>query len=240
MSAEDNLQFPQENIGGLDFSKAGEELYKSLLGFHTEFKSVAFDKEIARKVGKPTKYASLSAILKEIRPILAKNGLFIMQPLCIDRLTTRIQHVSGQYIQSSIMFQSMSSTQGSINNLQKMGGGFTYLKRYAISAVLGIATEEDNDGEGSQLEVQNDNKKEPQKPVKTSKEVPAASKEQKDIIRTLITKASKIQNLTAAHKKEFEGFKDDLNQHQKDSTLTPVLATNYIKKIKEFINHYKK
>jgi hypothetical protein len=47
------------------------------------------------------------------------------------------------------------------NNLQNLGGGLTYLRRYAISAILGIAADEDNDGEGSTLEKKTSTPKDP-------------------------------------------------------------------------------
>lgn len=126
-------------------TKETDKLDGALVAFNESFNAVAKDGVVAVP-GRPTrKYASLDGILVEIRPILAKHGLFVQQPIAGDKIVTIVRHASGQFRAASLTFSAM---QGSgTNSLQNMGGGFTYIKRYALSAMLSLATEVDDDGE---------------------------------------------------------------------------------------------
>ena len=53
-------------------------------------------------------------------------------------------HSSGQFIASKFTFVAMQGN--NTNNLQNAGGGLTYLKRYTISALLQINSDDDDDG----------------------------------------------------------------------------------------------
>ncbi len=62
-------------------------------------------------------------------------------------LITMLMHESGQFIASKFTFVAMQGN--NTNNLQNAGGGLTYLKRYTISALLQINSDEDDDGASS-------------------------------------------------------------------------------------------
>ena len=94
-------------------------------------------------------YADLGAILDMARPILASNGIAVTQNARIQRIDTgapyivvdtMLIHESGQYI----IYDPLEFAAD--GNIQANGGTITYLKRYALAAALGIATEEDDDG----------------------------------------------------------------------------------------------
>lgn len=91
------------------------------------------------------KYIKLDDIMNAVRPALANNGCYIEQHLAGDSVITRIVHESGEYIASKLTYQAMD---GSANALQKMGGGLTYLRRYAVSSICNIVADEDTDAEG--------------------------------------------------------------------------------------------
>ena len=130
-------------------SEATDKIYPALLKFHANPPAIAKEGIIAMH-GKDRKYITLDTIMHAVRPSLAEKGMFITQHLAGDSLTTMIIHEGGQFIASRFPFQTMNGS--GTNNLQNLGGGLTYLRRYAISAILGIAADEDNDGEGSTLE----------------------------------------------------------------------------------------
>lgn len=115
------------------------------------------------------KYLTLDNILNTIRPLLTKHGLVIVQALAGDYLVTTLYHVSGQYIQSDMPFHPMSGNKGT-NALQELGGGITYAKRYAISAMLAISVDSDDDAQGSKIE---------SKQLKTKKKVNTTEELQK-------------------------------------------------------------
>lgn len=103
-----------------------------------EFKAVPRSKEV--KAGKYSfRYAPLDAIAEYIVPIMQKHGLLFMQAVNADVLTTRIFHKSGQWIESETFLNRDHA------NMQGFGGEVTYKRRYALSALLGIVSDDDND-----------------------------------------------------------------------------------------------
>jgi hypothetical protein len=91
------------------------------------------------------KYATLSAILAAIKAPLAKHGLARTQILSHDSeggyyvLTTTLHH-GNQYISSMVPLIAEGATN------QQFGSALTYMKRYALAAMLGISADEDDDG----------------------------------------------------------------------------------------------
>lgn len=87
-------------------------------------------------------YAPLDSVLGHLRPVLVKHGLAITQLLDEGpSLTTMLLHSSGEFLASSMP---LPLTAGM--SAQEIGSAVTYMRRYAIVALLGIATEEDDDG----------------------------------------------------------------------------------------------
>ena len=90
------------------------------------------------------KYATLSAIIDAIRKPLSENGLAYTQIISHDAET-------GFYVLTTTLYcgnQFLSSKtpiiiEGQTN--QQFGSALTYMKRYALAALLGIAAEEDDD-----------------------------------------------------------------------------------------------
>lgn len=92
-------------------------------------------------------YTTLDHVFEVVRPILYKHGLGFMQSPASDEtgaifVTTRIWHKSGQWIESDSPRIALRDKDGP----QQAGSLVTYLKRYSICGLLGIATEEDDDG----------------------------------------------------------------------------------------------
>ena len=142
------------------------ELVLAMVNFNSDFQNTKLVKD-GKNEHLKNKYLTLDNILNTIRPILTKNGLVVVQALAGDYLVTTLYHVSGQFIQSEMPFHPMSGNKGT-NALQELGGGITYAKRYAISAMLGISVDEDNDGQGSKIA---SNQLKPKKRVNTIAEL---------------------------------------------------------------------
>ncbi|HDZ73738.1 MAG TPA: hypothetical protein ENH55_13415 [Aurantimonas coralicida] len=87
-------------------------------------------------------YATIDEVLNAARPALSAHGLsFVQVPTETSRgpvLFTRLMHKSGQWIESSISI-------GPFEDMQGFGATVTYLKRYALCAMCGIAAEDDQD-----------------------------------------------------------------------------------------------
>mgnify|MGYP002633886319 CR=1 FL=1 len=104
------------------------------------------------KSGYNYKYAPIDVILKENRPLMATYGLSHIQSQSfidgIVEITTRLMHESGEWIETSA--QSPFAQMKGMNDYQSIGSGITYLRRYSLSAALGIAADEDEDAHGEQ------------------------------------------------------------------------------------------
>lgn len=92
-----------------------------------------------------SKYAELDVIINTIRPTLEKHGLaFIQNPVQSDGqvgVYTILIHKSGEYIQfAPVMIPLQKATP------HQVGAALTYAKRYSLGSALGLATEEDKDG----------------------------------------------------------------------------------------------
>ena len=92
-----------------------------------------------------SKYADLASVWEACREPLAKNGLAVIQrpnPTNGDTisLTTILAHESGEWIRGTLIMRPVK------NDPQGLGSCLTYARRYALSAMVGICSEEDDDG----------------------------------------------------------------------------------------------
>ncbi len=90
------------------------------------------------------KYADLADTLDVVRKPLADNGLAIIQsPAQLERgviaVTTMLVHASGQWIKSTLALDARDATPQSVGTI------VTYARRYALSGMLGLATDDDTD-----------------------------------------------------------------------------------------------
>lgn len=111
-----------------------------------------------------SKYADLPAIWQAIKPLLSDNGLLISHTMesteSGEIIRTKIYHVeSGEFIESSSKITLSKTT------AQEYGSYITYMRRYAVSAMLGLVTDEDDDGNnGNKASQPQKPKEEPKKP----------------------------------------------------------------------------
>lgn len=124
-------------------------LIEALINFQKDFHEVSLKKD-KKNEHLRNAYVTLDNILHTIRPLLTKNGLVIVQSLTGSYLTSVLYHVSGQSITTQMPFNPMSGNKGT-NDLQNLGGGITYAKRYQICAMLAISADVDDDAQSSQI-----------------------------------------------------------------------------------------
>jgi ERF superfamily len=92
-------------------------------------------------------YADLSSVWDAARPVLSKYGLCVMQTteMNVDGtkiiLVTTLAHTSGQWMKSYLPLNP------SKNDSQGIGAALTYFRRYALSAIVGVVCDDDDDGE---------------------------------------------------------------------------------------------
>lgn len=123
-----------------------KNISEALIKAQSEFPPVAFD---SNNPYFKSRYASLGAVLSTVRPILIKHGLGIIQLPYSENgnvgVTTRLLHTSGEWYEETVTIPLKSSSE-KVQIAQAAGIVITYLRRYSISAVLGLYSEEDTDG----------------------------------------------------------------------------------------------
>lgn len=138
-------------------SESLASLAKALSAFQAEMKNVTKD---GKNPFFKSKYATLDGIWDAARPVLAKHKLALTQfPTGECELESILVHESGEFISSTMKMEPKDKTP------QGQGSAITYARRYAMSAILGIATEEDDDGNVATGKVQTTVAKPPFKPA---------------------------------------------------------------------------
>lgn len=116
-------------------------LIQALASAQAEMKNAPFDKVNPHF---KSKFASLTSIRNTALPVLAKHGIAVTQP--------GIQLESGTWAIRTILSKGDEHMQGDTpiiadkNNAQAFGSAMTYAKRYGLSAMVCIASDEDDDG----------------------------------------------------------------------------------------------
>ena len=127
---------------GFETSKEVDKIFPALVHFH---KGVETIKMTGINPFFSSKYASLADILSNINPVLAENDLFVMQiPTNKGNdemlVHTRIMHSSGQYVKADTV------SVRKVKDPQQIIAFSTYMRRAAISALLSLCFDTDDDG----------------------------------------------------------------------------------------------
>ena len=127
------------------------ELFSALSCFQGEVDNVYKGKK-----GYGYNYADLDSILKEVRPLLSKNGLSLTQaPVKAESpnsvaLKTTLGHSSGQFMSET--FELPLQEAKGMNISQSAGSVLTYARRYALTAFLGISQTDDDAASAKHVE----------------------------------------------------------------------------------------
>lgn len=92
-------------------------------------------------------YADLGSVWDAARPVLSKYGLCVMQTTEMGAdgskiiMVTTLAHTSGQWVKSHLPLNPAK------NDSQGVGAAITYLRRYSLSAIVGVVCDDEDDGE---------------------------------------------------------------------------------------------
>ena len=155
-------------------SEQVDALSKALAAAQGQMKAAAYNRQNPHF---KNKYADLAAVWEAIREPLSKNGLSITQTMervlvgdanHTDLFLRTVLHHGNQWIDSYYPLPSGAKP-------QEFGSALTYARRYSLSAIVGIASDEDDDAnEANKAEVA------PRKP-EVAKPVPLTEAEKEDI-----------------------------------------------------------
>ena len=91
-----------------------------------------------------SRYCPLSELLNRMRPLLSKHNLAVIQSASGDgekvSIETILIHKSGEWIEVCPLILALDKP-----TPQGAGSAITYGRRYALSAILGISSEDDDD-----------------------------------------------------------------------------------------------
>jgi hypothetical protein len=132
----------------MKFSDSIAKLAPALVAAQGELKGIGKD---ATNPAFKSKYATLDHIIDAVRPVLAKHALALVQgastpvtdetgTLCGFTVETMLIHASGEYVMNAAVMPLVK------RDPQGAGGALTYGRRYGLSALLSISTDEDDDG----------------------------------------------------------------------------------------------
>jgi hypothetical protein len=102
-----------------------------------------------------SKFVSLDNLIEKTRPVLNKHGLAIVQFPSVSELgaptlrTILVHSESGEQLSADMPLFLAGQ------DMQKYGAALTYARRYAWAAALGIASDEDDDGNTAATPSQN-------------------------------------------------------------------------------------
>lgn len=137
----------------MEKSESITELAKALVSFQLKIKTVDFDKN---NPFYNSRYATLTALVENSKAELYNCNLAVSQ-LCEDEgsVTTILMHTSGEYILSTLTLKAVKrmikDEEGKkffpeSPDPQSIGSAITYARRYAYAAILGLVSNEDDDG----------------------------------------------------------------------------------------------
>jgi hypothetical protein len=98
------------------------------------------------------KYADLPAIFAVVNPLMKKHGMGFYQLVEGQKIITTIFHIeTGETLTSNTDIP-QGVQLAKMNDFQVLGSAITYIRRYALSSMLGLVTDKDTDASGEQVE----------------------------------------------------------------------------------------
>lgn len=123
-------------------SESIDALFPAFINLQQELKTLKRDKVVkvqGQKGSFEFRYTPLDSIMEYLTPLLGRQGLAISQAVGIDSITTRLMHKSGQWMEAETLLNKQHAS------MKDYGAEITYKRRYALSALLGIVSDEDVD-----------------------------------------------------------------------------------------------
>jgi hypothetical protein len=176
-----------------------------------------------------SKYTSLDTITEVVFPIMTKhNFAWTTRPSFNEAgqptLKYSLMHISGETIEGEMLLQLAKA------DPQGQGSAITYSRRYAITSVLGIVSDADDDGSAAQKAAQfakstTSEYKSPEEPSRQLKDEPILDLS-KEVLKQAIQKSGRFKSKT-----DVTAFYYDVLQ--KDGPTTEADVDKLIKALEE-------
>lgn len=157
----------------LDMQHATPALFTALAAAQSELENAS--KNASNPHFRST-YADLAEVLNRVRPVFSRHGIGIIQSPSFDgsavTVTTALAHTEGGWITGMISCAPAKA------DAQGLGSVITYLRRYALAALAGIA-QEDDDGNSATHTAPPAPPAPPARKTAAKRQAPAMSEERK-------------------------------------------------------------
>jgi hypothetical protein len=126
-------------------SETASRVSAALVAAQAEIKNPAFD---STNPHFGSQFVSLAGVLDAVRPVLNKHKVAILQPTSTAGTMLQVQTVFLHESGEQISFPPIAMPITDKMTAQQLGSTVTYLRRYSLTAALGVAGQEDDDGNG--------------------------------------------------------------------------------------------
>lgn len=137
-------------------NEARKAYFAALAAFKSEPLRITKNKRVYFKSKDPNKpatdymHATLDNVVNVVAPALARNQLShnwqVRRDAARIHVTCRLTHAMGHF--EEVTLDGPLDDSGNKNNIQQAGSTITYLERYTLLAITGLATEEQGDDDG--------------------------------------------------------------------------------------------
>ncbi|HNV68259.1 MAG TPA: ERF family protein [Candidatus Ozemobacteraceae bacterium] len=130
----------------METSQTISKIAEALAKVQGQMKPAGFD---ASNPHFKSKYATLAAVMESCRQLLSAHGIAILQGTSVENdplrvsVQTQLVHVSGEWIKETLSIRPVR------DDAQSIGSAITYARRYGLSAMVGIVSDDDDDGEAA-------------------------------------------------------------------------------------------
>lgn len=121
-------------------SESISNLASALVKAHTKIKHAIKDNKNPHF---KNDYATLESVIDASKEALLEQGIVVLQAPSGGTLTTRLQHSSGEFIETELNLLLTKQ------DMQGLGSAITYARRYSLAALLNMAQADDDGNEAS-------------------------------------------------------------------------------------------
>ena len=155
-------------------------------------------------------YADLPAIFEVINPLLKKHSLGFTQLIEGQSIKTILFHTESEGRIESITDIPQDVSLKGMNQYQVLGSAITYIRRYALSSMLGLVTDKDTDAGGEQTNTPQPQPKKALPKLDYDKAVKAIEEG-----KTTVADILKVRTVTDAEKKALEKLEQTVKSKNK-------------------------
>jgi len=124
-------------------------IYKKLFEAKKEMSAITKDSE---NPFFKSKYFDINKLLSEVKPVLQKHGLLLLQPITDEHVESVIIDVSDKDLKCVISSKKLPN----IQDTQKLGSAITYYRKFTLLSLLNLKAQAEACFSGTKEQIEND------------------------------------------------------------------------------------